>query len=182
MSEDDRRHWDTRYAELGPAPAGDPVAPPVFAPFEALFPRGGFALEIACGRGRGALWLASRGMQVHAVDVSPVAIALARELVTQSGVAHRCRLEVFDLDAGLPPTPPADLLLCHSFRDPRLDRPMIDRLASGGLLAITTLSEVDATPGRFRAHPGELRRAFAELDLLAEGEASGRAWLLGRRR
>ncbi|MGB3473717.1 MAG: SAM-dependent methyltransferase, partial [Mycobacterium sp.] len=68
------------------------------------------------------------------------------------------------------------------FRDRRLDAPMIQRLVPGGLLAITALSQVGSTTGRFRAAPGELRTAFANLEMIAEGEADALAWLLARRR
>jgi hypothetical protein len=43
------------------------------------------------------------------------------------------------------------------------------------------LSEVGATAGPFRARAGELRRAFAGLQVMAAGEADGEAWLLARR-
>ncbi len=96
-------------------------------------------------------------MEVLGVDVSPVALDLASELALRSGVADRCQFEVWDLDDGLPPGPPIDLIVCHMYREPRLDRLMVDRLRSGGLLAIASLSEVGGEPGRFRARPGELR-------------------------
>ena len=182
MSEQDRDHWDGRHAALGRAPVGETVLPAAFAAFEPMFPTAGLALELACGRGRLALWLASRGMQVHGVDVSPVAIDLARALLSRSGLADRCRFDVLDLDGGLPAGPPADLIVCHLFRDARLDRAIGERLAPGGLLAIAVLSEVGAAPGPFRARPGELRDAFRELELVAEGESEGKAWLLARRR
>jgi SAM-dependent methyltransferase len=139
------------------------------------------ALDIACGRGRASVWLAMRGMDVLGVDVSSVAIDLARELARLSGVTDRCRFVVHDLDDGLPPGPPVSLVLCHKFRDPHLDLALIDRLAPEGLLAVATLSEVDAEPGRFRARPGELREAFGSLEVLAGGEADGIAWLIGRK-
>lgn len=182
MTERDRRHWDARYAESGLAPVGHAIAPSVFAPFADLFPTGGRALEIACGRGCAALWLTSRGMDVYAVDVSSTAILLARELLSRSGYARQARFEIFDLDNGLPDCPPVELLLCHNFRDERLDQSMMDRLAPRGLLAIATLSEVDAGPGPFRARRGELRHAFRDLVILAEGERDGKAWLVGRQR
>lgn len=180
MTEEDRRHWDERYREYGPAPEGT-VPPPLLAPHEHLFPATGSALELACGRGRCAVWLAARGLHVWGVDVSPVAVGLARDLASRHGVADRCRFDVVDLDGGLPEGPPVDLVLCHWFRDARLDRPVVDRLAPGGLLAMVVLSEVDVGPGSFRARPGELRDAFSDLEILAEGEAGGEAWLLARR-
>jgi SAM-dependent methyltransferase len=182
MSDADRLHWDDRHAELGLAPIGRGCSPPELAAFEPLFPTHGLALELACGRGEGALWLASRGMSVHAVDVSPVAIELARELAERSGFADRCKFEVRDLDGGLPDTPPVALLLCQCFRDPRLDRALVARLAPGGLLAMVVLSEVGGEPGRFRAKPGELREAFHDLDILASAEADGIAWIVARQR
>ncbi|MGA7096592.1 MAG: class I SAM-dependent methyltransferase [Acidimicrobiia bacterium] len=181
MSEEDRRHWDARYADCGLAPIGVAKAPPVFAAHVDLLPTSGLALELACGRGRAALWLAERGMRVHGVDVSPVAIELARELTTLSGVADRCSFEVHDLDDGLPGGPPVDLLLCHLFRDPRLDQSIVERLKPGGILAMSVLSEVGAGPGRFRVPEGELREAFGGLDIEVEGESDGMAWIVARR-
>jgi SAM-dependent methyltransferase len=180
MSEDDRRRWDDRYTRAS-QPAGAPGPPEVFASLEHLFPTACTALEIACGRGEVSVWLASRGMEVFAVDISPVAIDLARDLAFRSAVSDRCRFEVWDLDDGLPPGRPVDLVVCHMYREPRLDRELIDRLAPGGLLVITSLSEVGAGPGRFRARPGELREAFDELEILTEDEGDGVAWMLGRR-
>lgn len=182
MSETDRRDWDLRYTEGGVAPLDESGPPPVFAAHEDLFPATGDALELACGRGRGAVWLASRGLEYLGVDVSPVAIDLARQLVAAQGVAERCRFEVHDLDRGLPDGPQVDLLFCYLFRDPTLDQAMVDRLKPGGLLATAALSEVGAEPGRFRAKARELRQAYSSLEILADGEGDGVAWLIGRRR
>jgi SAM-dependent methyltransferase len=179
VSEQDRVRWDTAYA--GRAPGFAPGLPAVFAAHEAEFPRTGTALEIACGSGSAAVWLALRGLDVLGVDVSGVAIQQARALAHDAGVAQRCRFDTVDLDDGLPPGPPVDVVLCHRFRDRRLDRAIIDRLAPGGLLAISALSEVGGAPGPFRAVAGELPAAFAALDPVAAGEGDGQAWLVARR-
>ena len=86
------------------------------------------------------------------------------------------------LNTSAPAGPPADIILCHRFRDRRLDQAIIERLAPGGLLAIAVLSEVGAAPGPFRAVPGELMAAFADLEATVAGEGEGRAWLLARAR
>lgn len=181
MSDADRMRWDERYAARAPSPGVVPGPPECFAAVADEFPTGGRGLEIACGTGVFAVWLALRGIEVTAVDVSPVAIDCAAVLARRVGVDDRCRFSVADLDDGLPPGPPVDVLVCQLFRDPRLDGPIVERLAPGGLLAISVLSEVGATPGRFRARPGALTAAFGGLHVVTAGESDGRAWLLARR-
>lgn len=181
MSAEDRTRWDAKYAGRG-VPGSDTIGPAaVFAPFVDAFPTAGRALDIACGQGAAAVWLAQRGLQVAGCDISPVAVEQARAFAVHSGVEDRCRFDVVDLDDGLPDGPPADVIYCARFRDSRLDAPMVQRLAPGGLLAITALSQVGSTAGRYRAAPGELRTAFSGLELIGEGEADGVAWLLARR-
>jgi len=180
VTREDQRRWDDRYTSKGPASVGAAKPPGVFAAYVDMFPTTGRALDIACGQGFATVWLAQRGLQVLGLDVSAVAIGQARELARQSGVADRCRFDVVDLDDGLPDGPPVDVILCHKFRDRRLDRACIERLAPGGLLAMATLSKVDAAPGPFRAVPGELAVAFAGLNLVTAGEGQGQAWLLAR--
>ncbi len=181
MAEGDRRRWDERYAAQGAPPVSAVQPPDLLARHAKEFPAAGRALDLACGQGFGAVGLARRGLDVRGFDVSPVAIDQAREVARLAGVGNHCRFEVFDLDDGLPPGPPVDVILCHKFRDRRLDGAIIDRLAPGGLLAITALSEVGAAPGPFRAAPGELPAAFAQLAHLDAGEGDGQAWLLARR-
>jgi 2-polyprenyl-3-methyl-5-hydroxy-6-metoxy-1,4-benzoquinol methylase len=188
VTQEDGRRWDERYAGRGPVPVEEITPPSLLAAYAATFPSAGRAIDIACGQGISAAWLARRGLEVWGLDVSVVAINQARDLASRSEVDDRCRFDVADLDAGLPAGPPADVILCHRFRDRRLDRAIIERLAPGGLLAIATLSQVQtgsanpAASGSFRAAPGELCAAFAELDLIATGEGQGHAWLLARSR
>lgn len=182
MSDDDRVRWDRRYAGRGVVSVDDVGLPSIFQPFAEMFPTVGHALDLACGPGGTAVWLAQRGMDVYGCDVSPVAIDHARALAELCDCAARCRFETLDLDQGLPAGMPVNMLLCNKFRDPRLDRAIVERLADGGLLAISALSEVGAAPGPFRAKAGELIRAFDVLEVIASEEARGEAWLLARRR
>ncbi|MCV7100392.1 SAM-dependent methyltransferase [Mycobacterium palustre] len=181
MAAEDRRRWDERYAGAGAPPLGAIGPPDVLARHADVFPTAGRALDVACGPGLAAVWLARRGLKVVGLDISPVAVGQARDLARRAGVGDRCRFDVVDLDGGLPAGPPVDVIVCHRFRDRRLDPAMIERLAPGGLLAIAALSEVGAAPGPFRAAPGELPAAFGELRLVAAGEGDGCAWLLARR-
>jgi SAM-dependent methyltransferase len=70
--------------------------------------RPGRVLELGCGHGRNALYLAQQGCEVDAVDFSPKAISWARERAHAVGLAvnfHCC--SVFDLP---PPERPYDLV------------------------------------------------------------------------
>lgn len=178
MTREDQRRWDERYAAKGPASHAGP--PDLFANYADIFPTAGRALDIACGQGSTSVWLAGRGLRVAGFDISAVAIDQARELARHSGVEDRCRFEVVDLDNGLPDGPVVDVIVCHKFRDRRLDPVIINRLAPGGLLAIATLSAVDAAPGPFRVAEGELADAFSALTVVTAGEGEGQAWLLAR--
>ncbi|WP_408632954.1 class I SAM-dependent methyltransferase [Mycolicibacterium mengxianglii] len=181
VSAQDRTRWDQRYTRGTPLTPADVAVPAPFSRFAEMFPTSGHALDLACGRGLSAIWLAQRGMSVFGLDISPVAIADARDLAQRCGVDQQCRFEVTDLDGGLPPGPPAEVIVCHMFRDPRLDRAILQRLVPGGLLAVSALSEVGAHPGPFRVRADELETAFAALEVIAAGAGDGTAWLLGRR-
>ncbi|MDH3298892.1 MAG: methyltransferase domain-containing protein [Acidimicrobiia bacterium] len=182
MTDDDRDRWNERYRNAAD-PDGHPITPAVpqhFADHVDRMPTSGTALEVACGTGAGCLWLAQRGLDVVGVDVSSVAINAATDAARHLNLSDHCHFVVADLDDGLPDTPLVELIVCHRFRSPDLYEAMLDRLAAGGVLAIAVLSEVGTAPGRFRAEPGELRRAFGDkLDVLVDSEGSGTAVLIG---
>jgi len=180
VAKEDRLRWDERYTSRGPAAAAEVQAPGFLGPYADVFPTVGKALDVACGQGVGSVWLAHRGLEVWGFDISEVAIGQARDLAQRNGVGDRCHFDVVDLDDGLPAGPPVDVILSYKFRDRHLDHAIIARLAAGRLLAIAVLSEVGAAPGPFRAAPGELAAAFAELELVAASEGQGYAWLLAR--
>ena len=73
----DRNDWDERYAG---AELLWSVGPNRFLEDRVGDLKPGRALDIACGEGRNALWLAEKGWRVTAVDFSSVAIARAREI------------------------------------------------------------------------------------------------------
>lgn len=69
--------WDNRYQEADLVWSADPnvFLPPLVAGLEP-----GTALDVACGEGRNAIWLARQGWEVTAVDFSPVGIEKAWQL------------------------------------------------------------------------------------------------------
>ena len=179
MSAADRDRWDARFAAAGP---GEPAPPAALAGRLDLLPTAGRALDLACGRGTVAVWLAARGLAVDAVDVSAEALRRGAELAEREGVPVAWRHA--DLDAGLPDGHggPYDVVVCQRFRDRALYPRLVELLAPGALLVVTVLSEVGDAGGAFRAPPGELRDAFGDaLEVLVDVEANGGASLVGRR-
>ncbi len=174
MSEADRRRWDTRHAA---AEDVVPRPPDVLRGREDLVPTAGRALDVACGRGAVALWLAGRGLAVDAVDVSPVGLDAA----ARRADALPVRWWRHDLDDGLPCTGPYAVVVAQRFRAPALYPELLAALAPGGLLVVTVLSEVDEGPGPWRAARGELLAAFGSLEVLVHTEGNGEASLVALR-
>ncbi len=94
--------WNENYAQnFLPWDTGHPD--PLLAAFVESGRVGpGRALEIGCGTGTNALWLAGRGFDVLGVDVAPLAVEKAR--AKQAG-APSCRFEVLDFLAAAPSGP-----------------------------------------------------------------------------
>lgn len=57
----------------------------------------GRALELGCGDGADAIWLAKRGWQVMAVDISPVILEFGAEQAKRAGVAEQIDWQPADL-------------------------------------------------------------------------------------
>src|SRR5215472_15529629 len=88
--------WDNRYSSAGQLWSGQPNER--FAALVAdLAP--GEALDAGCGEGADAIWLASRGWTVLAVDVSAVALERAASHVTAQGgeIAERISWQRADI-------------------------------------------------------------------------------------
>lgn len=80
-----RLEWDARYSERdGRLWSGRPNGRLV-AEVADLTP--GRALDVGCGEGVDALWLAARGWTVTAIDVSEVAVGRARDAAARTGAA-----------------------------------------------------------------------------------------------
>jgi ubiquinone/menaquinone biosynthesis C-methylase UbiE len=63
-----------------------------------LFPAESYVLELGCGTGEDALWLARRGVRVLATDISPQMLAIAAQKAAQGGLADRIRTQQLDFD------------------------------------------------------------------------------------
>ena len=160
----DRDKWNARWRERGEP--GEPSS--VLAAIADLLPRAGRALDAAGGAGRHALWLAARGLSVTLVDVSDVAVDLAR----RAGVADA---RVWDLEEQGAPPGSWDLILSFHF----LHRPLFPAyaaaLAPGGTLVVVqptkrNLERHPRPPAEFCLEEGELPRLVPGLQVLRYDE------------
>jgi 2-polyprenyl-3-methyl-5-hydroxy-6-metoxy-1,4-benzoquinol methylase len=185
--QDDAVRWDDRYRDAEPIDARPPDPLGDRADLAASIPTSGTAIDIACGLGAQSLWLAARGLDVIALDVSRVAIERVRAAAEATGFTDHVDARVVDLDDGIPEgTPSADVIVCQRFRHRQLYPSIIEHLAPGGIAIVTVLSGVglSQSPGPFHAPAGELVTAFNsdEIEFLYTSEAAGTATVMVRRR
>lgn len=69
----------------------------VWESLEASFAEGHRVLELGCGTGEDAVWLANRGVRVMATDAAPAMLEVARRKVEAAGVVEGVAIEPLDL-------------------------------------------------------------------------------------
>ncbi len=79
--------WNARYASR-PSLWGHGPNRSVAEAFQGVPPRGR-ALDLACGEGRNAVWLAEQGWEATGIDFSSLALERARDLAQTRGVEVR---------------------------------------------------------------------------------------------
>jgi SAM-dependent methyltransferase len=128
-----RARWDRKYEEGLPSLT---VPDPFFVTsYESLaersFPSAGIALDLAAGLGRHALWLAQKGWQVKAADISEVAIGKLRQAADQLNLT----INLFTIDAAQYDFRPAqfDLIVLFYHLDRGLFPKIVSALKPGGL-------------------------------------------------
>ncbi|WP_345567745.1 class I SAM-dependent methyltransferase [Nonomuraea rosea] len=143
------RHYRTRRAWDGRV---NPLLAETAAP---LLP--GTALDLGCGAGGDAIWLAGQGWHVTAVDISATAVEQVRERARDLGLADRVTTEQHDL-AGSFPAGRFDLVSAQYFHTPfalvrsRVLRTAAQALRPGGLLLI--VDHGSTAPWSWNQDPG----------------------------
>jgi SAM-dependent methyltransferase len=140
---------------------------------ESLAP--GDALDLACGQGRNALWLARLGWRVRGIDYSPVAIERARRLTTDEKPEVAARLTWTVADATQPGVEDrsADLVVIAYFQVwpddlARMLRNAAAALRTGGTMVVVGHDRRNLTEGVggpqdiTRLHDPETMRAQLE--------------------
>ncbi|GAA3754604.1 class I SAM-dependent methyltransferase [Salinactinospora qingdaonensis] len=130
--------WDAFYSESERVWSGKPNAALVR---EVAGMRPGSALDLGCGEGADAVWLARQGWQVTAVDISRAALERAARHAAEAGAAERIDYQRHDLAASFP-AGVFDLVSAHFLHSPgdmpreQILRSAAAAVAPGGVLLI----------------------------------------------
>jgi tellurite methyltransferase len=171
MINDLRKRWDARWREK--ARQVDWQADPWLKRIMPLLDKGR-VLDVACGVGRNALFLAEQHFDVTAVDLSPEALGQLTDEAARRGLA--VRTSVIDLEsAPILPEGPFDLVIDFFYLHRPLIPSLIDLLRPGGLLVLRTFSRAGEFPEaeldpRFALDPGELLVIFSGWEVLLHEE------------
>lgn len=151
--------WNARYAYANkdlPQPAN------VLIKGDEFLPQSGAALDLACGRGGNAFYLAQRGLSVTAWDISSTAIDWMIDYQRQLRQSIQFRPEVRNVIAKPPEPNTFDVIVVSRFLDRPLCSKLVDALKPDGMLFYQTftagLSNTD-----YLLRPNELLELFEKL-------------------
>lgn len=170
MAQADREKWNKRYAEDSYR-KGNPVT--LLENWIEHIPRGK-AIDIACGSGRNALFIAQAGFDVDAIDISSEGLKKARQNAQNqeldiNWIEHDLEQPYsFDIDYRL-------IVIMWYVNLPLISR-LCDCLAPGGYLICQQHMQSDsdvAGPSNpaFRVAGGQLREAVSGLEILLYEES-----------
>lgn len=155
--------WDRRYLEA----QTPPPACWLLHNFQHLLPKKGLVLDLACGLGGNALFLAERGLTVEAWDISQVAILKLRTWAK----ARKLPIIARRLDVREPwPRLGFDVIVVSHFLERRLFPRIKQALKRGGLLYYQTfirtkIHNVGPRKPDFLLKENELLLAFSDLTI-----------------
>ena len=173
MSQSDREKWDRRYRDGAYATRKHPSALLTeWLPKLAIETEAPRVIDLACGIGRNALYLAQHGWRVSAVDVSGVALEKLAAAATDE-LDIRCT--EMDLETGQPwpaeltAAGPFDLALMIRYTNLPLIAQLQEILKPGGYLLVEAHRR-DRDGRRLRYRPGhrpdlQLRRLLLRYQL-----------------
>ena len=154
-----------------------PISPSLFLieNFD-LLPRG-LALDLAMGEGRNAIYLATRGFDVDGVDVDADTVARARARARRLQAPIRAVVGNVEDGTYIVPLEAYDVVVVFNYLHRPLFNDIRDGLKPGGVVVYQTYTTEQARYGRPTdpAHllePGELRRVFADWEILRYREST----------
>jgi SAM-dependent methyltransferase len=160
----DAQGWDERYAAVDRVWSREPNQF-VAAALGGLPP--GDAVDLACGEGRNALWLAGLGWRVTAIDFSEVAVERGRRLAEEAGLQVSWRVQ----DVLTARLPACDLVVLAYLQLPEEERRRAmrrawDSLRAGGTFFLVAHDSTNLTEGT--GGPQDPAVLFTAADVVAD--------------
>ncbi len=155
--------WEQRYRSQV-EPSQSPPHPLLVAAASNRTP--GRALDLACGTGHNALWLAENGWDVTAIDGSPAAIEILRDRAGRTGVTVDTQLT--DLEStgfAIEPARYELIAMCYYFERSLIEHCKRGLVPGGTMVAIALLIEPGKEHSTFRLQPDELRGNFGDWEI-----------------
>jgi SAM-dependent methyltransferase len=143
--------WNARYGSAARIWSGRPNHHLVVEVAE-LAP--GEALDVGCGEGADAVWLAEHGWRVTATDISTVALERGAGHAAERGVAGRIAWEVVDVLTWEPPAAAFDLVSAQYMHLPKPELEPFHRRLAAAVRPAGTLLVVLHHPYDLHAHGG----------------------------
>jgi SAM-dependent methyltransferase len=167
--------WDERYRSRERAAEDFSAEPTPLLAETAAGLSVGKALDLACGTGRNALWLASRGWQVTAVDASSTAIDFLLTTASQRGFTLAAKIANLEEHEYRIEASAWDLIAICYYLQRDLFEPAKRGVVPGGLLiSIVHITESGEEPTAHRLRPGELQKYFKDWEILHYREGKPR--------
>jgi 2-polyprenyl-3-methyl-5-hydroxy-6-metoxy-1,4-benzoquinol methylase len=161
-----KQKWNLIYQQMQNE-ASNPAA--VLQDHHFLLPDSGRALDLACGLGANACYLAKRGLQTAAWDISDVAISRLQQVAQRKGLSIKTEVNEITLESFQECS--FDVIIIARFLDRTLSDGIMSALKPGGLLFYQTFNQEKITedgPNNpdFLLAENELLTLFAPLRLV----------------
>ena len=159
-----------------------------------IIPVKGRALDLACGLGSNSLFLEKRGLEVHAWDISEVAVSHLAEQADSFQLNIKTR--VVNITADELPVESYDLVIISHYLDRSLPPAILNATRPGGLICYQTFTakkqiDIGPTNPEFLLQPNELHSFVPNCEVLAFKDESqnpdrdhslaGRAFIIARK-
>jgi len=145
----DKAYWESHWQQANGRDEGRQIGPNPYLARETTGLTPGTALDAGCGEGAEALWLATVGWQVAAVDISPEALSRASSQATPGSASERVQWVEADLGVWSPGTQ-FDLVTTHYAHPAMPQLAFYERIAGwvapGGTLLIVGHLQTPETP------------------------------------
>ncbi len=187
MSNADILKWDTKYRSSEAIVSIEPEQE--LLEYASILPQSGQALDLACGLGKNALFLAQRGFNVTAIDGSDQGLGKLRDSARAHGLTHLIKTRQADLDQYSLDEAHFDLVLVVRYLNRDLFSGIVAALKPGGALIYKTFNRniLKQRPGfnpAYTIETIELVEAFPSLEIISDNRGdtqSEYAFMIGKK-